>query len=93
LTAAIRANRWPLVLNRVGSMITLFFTTTPVVDYQTAATCDTERFAEFFRLMLGSGVYLPPSQFEAAFISTAHTATDLDRILEVAADSLRRVFS
>jgi glutamate-1-semialdehyde 2,1-aminomutase len=93
LTAAIRANRWPLVLNRVGSMITLFFTTTPVVDYQTAATCDTERFAEFFRLMLGSGVYLPPSQFEAAFISTAHTATDLDRILEVATDSLRRVFS
>lgn len=93
LNAAIVANRWPIVINRVGSMFTLFFTPTPVTDYQTATKCDTERFAKFFRLMLASGIYLPPSQFEAAFISTAHTTSDIDQVLESSIDALRRVFS
>ncbi len=93
LTTAIAANRWPMHVNRVGSMVTLFFTSTPVVDFQSAMTCATDRFAAYFRLMLNAGVYLPPSQFEAAFISTAHTKEDLDRVVGAAVVTLQRVFS
>lgn len=60
-------------LNRVGSMFTLFFTGAEVVDYSSAKTSDTKAFASYHRAMLEQGVYLPPSQFEAAFLSTAHT--------------------
>jgi glutamate-1-semialdehyde 2,1-aminomutase len=60
-------------VNRVGSMFTFFFTDGPVTDYDSARKSDTARFAEFHRRMLERGVYFPPSQFEAAFVSTAHT--------------------
>jgi glutamate-1-semialdehyde 2,1-aminomutase len=63
--------------NRVGSMFTIFFTGGPVTDYQSAKKSDTQRFAGFHRAMLERGVYLPPSQFEAAFVSAAHTAEDV----------------
>jgi len=63
--------------NRVGSMFTWFFTSGPVTDWTSAAKCDTEAFGRFFRAMLESGVYLPPSQFEAAFMGAAHTETDV----------------
>jgi glutamate-1-semialdehyde 2,1-aminomutase len=63
--------------NRVGSMFTWFFTKGPVTDWDSAAKCDTESFGRFFRAMLESGIYLPPSQFEAAFMGTAHTEHDV----------------
>lgn len=69
--------------NRVGSMLGTFFTAVgPVVDYQTACSSDTEKFGHFFRAMLAEGIYLAPSQFEAAFMSTAHTDTDIDITIE-----------
>jgi glutamate-1-semialdehyde 2,1-aminomutase len=72
----------PLTQNRVGSMFTLFFTKEKVIDYQTAKLCDTQKFAAYFSSMLDQGVYVAPSQFEAAFISTAHSVDDIDRTLE-----------
>lgn len=76
-------------INRVGSMITLFFTAAPVRDYDTAKVADTKRFAAFFHGMLDRGVMLPPSQFEAAFISAAHTEADIDATVEAARAALK----
>ncbi len=70
--------------NRVGSMFTWFFTQGPVTDWDSAVKSDTEAFGRFFRAMLDSGVYLPPSQFEAAFMSAAHTEEDVNRTIEAA---------
>jgi glutamate-1-semialdehyde 2,1-aminomutase len=64
-------------LNRVGSMRTAFFTDAPVTDYASARRCDTLRYARFFQAMLERGVYLPPSQFEAAFVSAAHGESEI----------------
>jgi glutamate-1-semialdehyde 2,1-aminomutase len=83
LAAAGRANV-PARMNRVGSMFTLFFTDRDVFDFESAKTCDMQRFNRFFHAMLDRGVSLPPSQFEAAFISAAHTAADIDRTIEAA---------
>ncbi|MHB8172324.1 MAG: glutamate-1-semialdehyde 2,1-aminomutase [Thermincolia bacterium] len=68
--------------NRVGSMVCTFFTHQQVVDYKTACTSDTGKFAIFFQKMLEQGVYLAPSQFEAAFVSLAHTDDDIDKTIE-----------
>jgi glutamate-1-semialdehyde 2,1-aminomutase len=68
-------------VNRVGSMITYFFTAEPVTDWSTAKKCDTERFKRLFHHMLENGVYLPPSQFEAAFLSAAHTDADIEHTI------------
>ncbi len=73
-----------LTVNRVASMFTIFFTDQPVVDYEGAKRSDTQMFREFFHWMLERGVYLPPSQFEAAFVSTAHTQEDIRRTSETA---------
>ena len=81
----------PATVNRVGSMLTLFFTQGPVIDYQSASTSDTSRYAAFFREMLARGVYFPPSQFEAVFVSAAHSDDDVARIIAAAAASLRAV--
>jgi glutamate-1-semialdehyde 2,1-aminomutase len=70
--------------NRVGSMFTWFFTKGPVTDWTSAANCDTEAFGRFFRAMLDSGVYLPPSQFEAAFMSAAHNEQDVRQTIAAA---------
>lgn len=78
---AVKKNAKVLV-NRVGSMLTLFFTDQPVTDFETAKGCDTDRFSEFFRAMLSEGVYWPPSQFEAAFVSTAHSEADIDSTID-----------
>ena len=67
-----------ITVNRVGSMFTWFFTDQPVTDYESAKRSDTARFKKFFHGMLERGIYLPPSQFEAAFVSTAHTAADIE---------------
>jgi len=72
----------PVTLNRVGSMWTLFFTEGPVTDFASANTSNREKFARFFHLMLGEGVYLPPSQLEAAFFSAAHAKKDIVQIVE-----------
>jgi glutamate-1-semialdehyde 2,1-aminomutase len=74
----------PLQINRVGSMITPFFCATPVTDYDSARQADTDRYAQFFQAMLTHGVYLPASQFEAWFLSTAHTERDIDRTVAAA---------
>jgi glutamate-1-semialdehyde 2,1-aminomutase len=66
-----------VTINRVGSMFTFFFTDQPVVDYETAKRSDTRRFAAFFHHMLEHGVYLAPSQFEAGFVSAAHSNADI----------------
>jgi glutamate-1-semialdehyde 2,1-aminomutase len=70
-----------VTVNRVGSMFTFFFTDGPVTDWESAKRCDTARFGEFFRHMLDRGVYLAPSQFEAAFLSAAHTDDDIDKTI------------
>jgi glutamate-1-semialdehyde 2,1-aminomutase len=74
----------PVCANRVGSMFTWFFAPGPVTDWTSASKSDTEAFARFFRAMLDSGVYLPPSQYEAAFLSTAHTEDDIQRTVAAA---------
>jgi glutamate-1-semialdehyde 2,1-aminomutase len=77
--------------NRVGSMFTWFFTPGPVTDWDSAAKSDTEAFGRFFRSMLDNGVYLPPSQFEAAFLSTAHSEEDIQRTINVARQAFASV--
>ncbi len=79
----------PVTVNRVGSMFTIFFTSGPVADFSGAMQCDTARFSRFFKGMLERGVLLPPSQFEAAFISTAHDDEALDSTIRDAVDEFR----
>ena len=81
-----------LQLNRVGSMFTLFFTKKNVKDYETAKTSDTKLFAVYFREMLKSGIYLPPSQFEAAFLSAAHSGSDIEKTLLASRRALKKIF-
>jgi len=76
-------------VNRVGSMMTAFFNDGPVTDYASAKRSDTERYGRYFRRMLGGGVALAPSQFEAAFVSTAHTEEDISRTVEIAAEAMK----
>ncbi|MBW2506822.1 MAG: glutamate-1-semialdehyde 2,1-aminomutase [Deltaproteobacteria bacterium] len=78
-------------LNRVGSMMTTFFTEGPVVDFKSAMKSDTERYGRFFREMLMSGIWLAPSQFEAAFISDAHSQEDLAQALEMTESSFKKI--
>jgi glutamate-1-semialdehyde 2,1-aminomutase len=74
-------------VNRVGSMITVFFCAGPVTSYETAKKSDVKAFGRFFHAMLDRGVYLPPAQFEAAFVSLAHTEADIDTTCEAAAEA------
>jgi len=76
-------------INRVGSMFTTFFTDRKVKDFASAKTSDTERFGKFFRSMLANGVNLAPSQFEAAFLSLAHSKSDINKTVEAARKSLK----
>jgi glutamate-1-semialdehyde 2,1-aminomutase len=77
--------------NRVGSMFTWFFTAGPVSDWKSAAKSDTEAFGRFFRAMLENGIYLPPSQFEAAFMSAAHTENDVQQTIAAAKQAFATV--
>ena len=74
----------PLVTNRVGAMFTWFFTSSPVTDFASAATSDTAAFARFHRAMLEQGIWLPCSQYEAAFLSTAHTIENIEQTIQAA---------
>lgn len=78
-------------INRIGSMMTAFFTDTPVTDYATAKTSDTQRYAAFFSAMLENGVYLAPSQFEAGFVSTAHTSEDIEKTIAASEKALAQL--
>ena len=82
-TAASAGNR-PFTINQVGSMVSIFFTEGPVTAFGSAAASDTKAFKAFFWHMLSRGVYLAPSQYEAGFISTAHSEEDLDRTFRAA---------
>jgi glutamate-1-semialdehyde 2,1-aminomutase len=84
LREAVAAARVPACLNRVGSMWTLFCGVTAVRDARSARSADTDMFARWFRGMLEEGIYLPPAQFEAAFISLAHTEADIDGTVRAA---------
>ena len=91
VTAAARDAGVALCCNRVGSMFTWFFTEGPVTNWASAAKCDTKAFARFFRSMLDNGVYLPPSQFEAAFLSAAHTEKDIHQTIAAAKHTFAHV--
>jgi glutamate-1-semialdehyde 2,1-aminomutase len=91
LAQAARAAGIPHQLQRVGSMWTLFFSPEPVVDYDSARKCDTARFARFFWAMMERGIYLPCSQFEAAFLATAHAEQHVDQTIAAAREALAEV--
>jgi glutamate-1-semialdehyde 2,1-aminomutase len=84
LAAAARDAGVPIVGTRVGSMFTTFFTDQPVMDYTSARRSDTRRYARFFHAMLEQGIYLAPSQFEAGFLSLAHSDEDVERTIAAA---------
>ena len=93
LKEAASAAKIPHVINRVGSMWTLFFTSTPVTDYDSAKLSDTKMFAKFFWAMMDRGVYLPCSQFEAAFNSVTHDDDIIDLTLKAARESFAEINS
>jgi glutamate-1-semialdehyde 2,1-aminomutase len=82
---------YPFQHHRVGSMFTTFFTPEPVANYHEALKSDTILFARYFRGMLSRGVYLAPSQFEAAFLSAAHSDNDIEKTIEAAHETLRHL--
>jgi glutamate-1-semialdehyde 2,1-aminomutase len=79
-------------INRIGSMMTLFFTGEKVTDYNSAVKSDTKLFGRFFHEMLKRGIYLPPAQFEAMFVSTAHTKEDLEKTIQASKEALKVIF-
>jgi glutamate-1-semialdehyde 2,1-aminomutase len=93
LTAGIRSAAQkegiPVQQHQVGTMFATFFTETPVIDWDTAKTSDTDRFARFFQGMLGQGIYLAPSQFEAGFMSAAHGEAEIDTTIAAASEAFR----
>jgi glutamate-1-semialdehyde 2,1-aminomutase len=91
LAAAAAEAGVTVTVNRVGSMVTVFFCEGPVTDYASAKTSDTGRFGRFFHAMLERGVALPPAQFEAAFVSLAHGPAEIDATLQAAAESFAEV--
>jgi glutamate-1-semialdehyde 2,1-aminomutase len=91
LAHAARQAGVALQVNAYGSVLTPFFTTSPVRDYQSALTADTQAYSRFFRAMLDRGVYPPPSQFEAWFLSGAHTERDIDKTVRAAEKAMTEV--
>lgn len=91
LAEAAEAAKVPVTINRAGSMMTVFFNEGPVSDYTEAARSNTKRYAAFFQACLTSGVMLAPSQFEAAFVSTAHTEDDINETVSRSFEAFRKV--
>lgn len=85
---AVRETGVPAVAVRAESLLTLFFSGETIRDYASAKKCDTKRFAAFFRAMLERGIFIAPSQFEALFVSAAHTDADVDRTISACRESL-----
>jgi glutamate-1-semialdehyde 2,1-aminomutase len=90
LREILRAQKIPAQVNSVGSLATVFFTGEPVTNYTAAKKSDAKRYAEYFRNMLDRGVFLAPSQFEASFLSAAHTDLDIEFVLQSAKKSLKK---
>ena len=88
LTQALARAEVPATLNRVGSMLTGFFTAGPVATLAQVEAADTAAYGRYFHGLLARGVYIAPSQFEAGFVSMGHTESDIDRTVEVAAAAL-----
>ena len=89
LTGTIAGATWKSPfgrVQRVGAMLTLFMRAEPVLDFAAASASDTDRYGALFRHLLERGIYLAPSQFEAMFVSTAHTEEDVDRTVTAVAD-------
>lgn len=84
LLSAAQKHEQPVVINRVGSMITVFFTETPVTDFESASTTDSARFSRWFHTLLSHGIYWPASPFEAAFLSYAHSEADIEEMIAAA---------
>ena len=91
MAEAASAGSRPFTINQVGSMVSIFFAEGPVTDFGSASSSDTKAFKDFFWHMLSRGVYLAPSQYEAGFISAAHSWEDLDRTFEAAREWFARV--
>jgi glutamate-1-semialdehyde 2,1-aminomutase len=91
LRRALIEARIPGQVNATGSLSTVFFAGTPVRNYAEAKRSDTKRYARFFRELLDRGIFLAPSQFEAAFVSAAHTSEDIDRTVAAAVESLKAI--
>jgi glutamate-1-semialdehyde 2,1-aminomutase len=91
LRRAAAETETPVRINRAGSMLTVFFASEPVTDFATAKRSDTKRYAAFFREMLSRGVFLPPSQFEAMFVSLAHTDDEIAQTIAAARESLAAI--
>ena len=91
LADAARAARVALQVNAFGSLVTPFFTTAPVRDYESALGANTTAYATFFRGMLARGVYPPPSQFEAWFLSAAHTDAHIRKTIAAAREAMKEV--
>ncbi len=91
LRRAAEETKTPVRVNRAGSMLTVFFTAEPVTDFASARRSDTERYAAFFRQMLARGIFLPPSQFEAMFLSLAHSDEEIRQTIEAARESLASI--
>ncbi|MDP6454400.1 MAG: glutamate-1-semialdehyde 2,1-aminomutase [SAR202 cluster bacterium] len=89
LNAVFAEAETPLTINRVGSMMTLFFNPGPVNGWESVSQSDRDGFTRFFHNMLDEGVYLPPSPFEAMFVSLAHTTEDIERTIEAARNALK----
>ncbi len=81
----------PITQTRVASMSSLFFTNQPATSYAAVKTSDTKRYAAYFHHMLDRGVYFAPSQFEAAFVSQAHSQEDLEHTIEAARDAFKAI--
>jgi glutamate-1-semialdehyde 2,1-aminomutase len=81
----------PMSFNRVGSMLCMFFTGEKVKDYKSAVTSDTQKFARYFRNMLQAGIYIAPSQYEAMFVSIAHTDEDIEKTIKASYTALKNI--
>lgn len=93
ITESARECGIPVWCPHVGAMFTVFFTSSPVEDYGTAKKSDLDAFVRYFLLMLDQGIYLPPSQFEAVFVSLAHTQEDLEKTVSAARNAFRKMSS
>ena len=91
VAAEAQAARIPVLTNRIGSMFTWFFAEGPITNWDSASKADTAAFGRFFRAMLEAGVWLPPSQFKAAFLGGAHTEQDVQDTIAAAREAFALV--
>jgi glutamate-1-semialdehyde 2,1-aminomutase len=89
LRAAFKEANLPVQINSAGSLLTIFFNENPIYNYDDAKKSDTKKFAKFFNEMLDRGIFLPPSQYEALFVSAAHTESDIEKTIQAARESLK----